>query len=537
MKLLITSILFILFALPAWAHDPPRVIGLLEGSEEYRRFGYDFTCIGDQNGDGYDDLMVSDNPTYRDEDPANEVQVFYGADTMENRPVFTHTIEREQEGFGYALQFLGNIIPNAPPFIAIKSIYHGDEASTHIYLYECDDERDNEPEYILSRSNEQYMMSHGRKTRPIDFNGDGIHDFIASEKIGDDSRFLVHFGSEEFDTIPDWAVVIPENGPYTVLLDYSSNYDVNGDGFEDILVLSSAINRGKWLSLYLGGDPPDTIPAFQVHENDYVEELRRHLNPYPGFSMLPDVNGDGYADWAVCATHTGRDIGYVMVFFGGEEPDTEPDLELECPVLNYGNSGDITGGYFNDDDYGDIVAGFGGGYAGDGELHVYFGSRWMTGDAAIQINAVSTYGDELQRLGEYVGAVGDYNSDGIDDFVARTGHTNRLAILAGSRRWRSNSVNDELPEEFSLLLDAYPNPFNDQTYLTFQHPFTGSTNIRLYDTSGRLVKIVMSEQLDRGKHSVMINGSSLVGGVYFVNVSFDSGGKQMSETIKVVYLP
>jgi flagellar hook assembly protein FlgD len=47
--------------------------------------------------------------------------------------------------------------------------------------------------------------------------------------------------------------------------------------------------------------------------------------------------------------------------------------------------------------------------------------------------------------------------------------------------------------------------------------------LTIYDINGRLVENLMSEQLNQGKHSVVIDGSSLVAGVYFVNLSFNSG--------------
>ncbi len=105
---------------------------------------------------------------------------------------------------------------------------------------------------------------------------------------------------------------------------------------------------------------------------------------------------------------------------------------------------------------------------------------------------------------------------------------------SGNQQW----VKDDSPTQVSSYsFNAYPNPFNNITLLSFESPFQGLTEIRLFDTNGRTVQTLMNKQLPQGNHSVIIDGSSLASGVYLVNLSLTAGNRQIDKTVKVVHLP
>jgi acyl-CoA thioesterase-1 len=69
----------------------------------------------------------------------------------------------------------------------------------------------------------------------------------------------------------------------------------------------------------------------------------------------------------------------------------------------------------------------------------------------------------------------------------------------------------------------YPNPAAMQTFIDVVLPEADKINIQIYDLMGRLVKTVVNEYLNTGKHTLEINTSTFVPGIYFFKVSSDSG--------------
>ena len=85
---------------------------------------------------------------------------------------------------------------------------------------------------------------------------------------------------------------------------------------------------------------------------------------------------------------------------------------------------------------------------------------------------------------------------------------------------RKNNKND-IPNAFTLN-PAYPNPFNPSTQISYFVPGESMIDISVYDISGRLVEILVSELKNYGKHSIMWNASSQASGVYFVRIKTDN---------------
>ncbi len=84
-------------------------------------------------------------------------------------------------------------------------------------------------------------------------------------------------------------------------------------------------------------------------------------------------------------------------------------------------------------------------------------------------------------------------------------------------------------------LHAAPNPFNPSTRFSFELGSESSVDLRVFDLSGRLVKVLLdSEVRQPGSYSVTWNGhnnrgESLPSGMYFCRLK--SGG--ITETVRV----
>jgi acyl-CoA thioesterase-1 len=69
----------------------------------------------------------------------------------------------------------------------------------------------------------------------------------------------------------------------------------------------------------------------------------------------------------------------------------------------------------------------------------------------------------------------------------------------------------------------YPNPANEHTYLDIILPESDKLNVEVYDIMGRHLKTIVNEYLNTGKHTLEVNTSNLLPGVYIFKVSSDSG--------------
>ena len=92
------------------------------------------------------------------------------------------------------------------------------------------------------------------------------------------------------------------------------------------------------------------------------------------------------------------------------------------------------------------------------------------------------------------------------------------------------------PEEYNLS-DAYPNPFNPTTTLSFSVPTEGVVSLNIYDMTGRLVSTLVDGNLEQGYHSITWNGMDSNGhavssGMYIYSLN----GEGVSITKKMVLM-
>ncbi|TKJ40840.1 hypothetical protein CEE37_07715 [candidate division LCP-89 bacterium B3_LCP] len=159
---------------------------------------------------------------------------------------------------------------------------------------------------------------------------------------------------------------------------------------------------------------------------------------------------------------------------------------------------------------------------GDGEIIVYYNSLSNILDGC-------TVGIENEE-----GAIGlqylynnEYDSLAIpleDDFTVKftTG-----SVVTGIEPVASNT----LPDHYSMGQN-YPNPFNPNTVLSYQLPFAGLVNVKVYDISGRMVTELVNGWRDAGIHEVTFSGQGLASGIYLIRMEAGS----FSDTRKMVLL-
>ncbi len=97
--------------------------------------------------------------------------------------------------------------------------------------------------------------------------------------------------------------------------------------------------------------------------------------------------------------------------------------------------------------------------------------------------------------------------------------------------WVVRIESQQLPEKFGIL-SAFPNPFNNQTTITFSLIETARIDLGLYDTAGRLVRKLAQKKCEKGVHRIVINKNELSTGIYFVRL--ESGDSSSSLKILMV---
>ena len=88
----------------------------------------------------------------------------------------------------------------------------------------------------------------------------------------------------------------------------------------------------------------------------------------------------------------------------------------------------------------------------------------------------------------------------------------------------SNLTDVFLPTEVSLS-NAYPNPFNPVTSLTYDVPAEMVVNMGVYDVRGRLVAELVNDMRDQGRYEITWNADHFSSGVYMIKLTAGSAVK------------
>ena len=76
---------------------------------------------------------------------------------------------------------------------------------------------------------------------------------------------------------------------------------------------------------------------------------------------------------------------------------------------------------------------------------------------------------------------------------------------------------ESIPDKFRLDQN-YPNPFNPTTTIAFALPKQIDVSIKLFDLQGKIVSILVDEEMAAGEYQIVFDAQSIPSGVYFYRI-------------------
>jgi hypothetical protein len=531
-------------------------VWLADGDQADGRFGT-VAPAGDVNGDGFADVVVGAYNYDRPE--ADEGVVFLylgGPGGLSGSPAWIGEANQPGARLGDKLSGAGDVNGDGYDDVVVGAgLYdstHVDAGAVFLYLGSAAG-LTAEPAWMAVGDQEGAQLGACVQAAG-DVNGDGYGDVIAGAWLYDhgqvnEGRALVFFGSDSgLAAQPGW---VGESDVESAVYGYfcASAGDVNGDGFDDIVVGArrfggNGLTEEGRVYVYHGG-PAGPSPAA-----DWIHDGGRERSEAGAYTISAgDVNGDGFDDLLVGAFRWDDpelDEGKAMLFPGSATGlDTTPAWEVEGGMgrNNFGyhldGAGDVNG-----DGFDDVVVSapgvdtYGYAYHDAGQVTLYLGSAAGLSPAP----AWTQDGDQAEMRLEVVRGVGDVNGDGFDDVGTGSLYRDGALVDAG-RAWVhygcpvAGTGVAPGPQPETALAVTGANPAGRSTAFSFHLARPGPARLVACDLAGRRVALLYAGRAGTGVQRVAWggradDGSILPAGVYLVRLETDDAVR----AVKIVLL-
>ena len=292
----------------------------------------------------------------------------------------------------------------------------------------------------------EYDFSGGSVSNAGDVNGDGFDDVIVgafgADPNGENSgsSYVVFGKDSSFNDPIDLSSLDGNNGfrldgvaaGDQLGISVSSAGDVNGDGFDDVIIgasgadPNSTYNAGSSYVVFgkpTGFDALMSLSSLDGSNGFRLDGVARLDFSGNSVSNAGDVNGDGFDDVIVNSSYVvfGKASGFSAAM-NLSSLDGENGFHLAGRVNAVSNAGDVNGDGFDDVIVGDL---YGGSYY-SGSSYVVFGKA-SGFDAMLELSSLD--GSNGFRLdtslsysysGSSVSSAGDINGDGFADLIIGT---------------------------------------------------------------------------------------------------------------------
>ncbi len=420
---------------PAWSAESDRNGAL---------FGLSVAAAGDVNGDGFSDVIVGAPAFDGGESGEGRAFVYLGSATgLSAGADWTAELDQADAQFGVSVATAGDVDGDgfSDVIVGAETFEDGgdtDEGGAFLYLGSASG-LSASAAWTGESNQDGALFGHSVATAG-DVNGDGYSDVIVgaySYDNGetDEGRAFVYLGSAAgLFSDPTWAT---ESDQASALFgrSVSTAGDVNGDGFDDVLVGAALYSNGELEEgrafVYFGSGAGLSTSADWTAESDQASAWFGESVATAG-----DVDGDGFSDVIIGASQYDDgelDEGRAFVYLGsslGLSTSSNWTAESDQAGALFGASV-ATAGDVNGDSFSDVIIGasaFTNGESNEGQALVYLGaSAGLTASPAWTVESDQA----LARLGSSVAIAGDVDGDGYSDVIVGAAEYDNVEVDEG----------------------------------------------------------------------------------------------------------
>jgi hypothetical protein len=323
-------------------------------STTVKEFGT-WVCIGgDVNGDGFADMLIC---APRCQDDRGRAYLYYGGKHMDSSADVIFIGENAGSRLGNQSGVFGDVNNDGydDVIIGVPGPTWNDKTDGYVNVYFGGPSMDSTPDIILK--GEAGSGEHlGLMVTTGDIDNDGYTDILAGAQGYDNLRGRVYlfWGGDPLDPTPDVVFEGEEsNSLFGRRIDAGG--DINGDGYTDVLIGARNWGDNSCGRAYLFlGNARERMDAL----SDYTFTGKGEICHMGSSLDIFDIDNDGIDDVILGARHAVNARGQVYIYWGAKDFDaSRPDVVLNGQE-NSAMGGDmIECGHFNDDSYGDILAG------------------------------------------------------------------------------------------------------------------------------------------------------------------------------------
>lgn len=425
---------------------------IMTGATPADYFGSSVSSAGDMNGDGFDDVIVG---ALYFNSQTGAAYIYYGGTSMNNTADVTLNGVAGADLFGASVAGAGDVNGDGYKDVIIGARQNDASGSNSgcAYLFWGGAAVNNVPDAVFSGNivNDQFGFS---VASAGDVNRDGYTDLIIGTPYNDESgsdagKVWLYTNTRNYTAIP----IASFSGPGQFGGISKTAGDVNGDGFDDVIV--NSLNTQQ-VHLFHGGRLMDNTVDIVFYAQNGSESFGVSV------SSAGDVNGDGYSDIIIGAETSNSTIGRAYIFFGGINMDNNPDLILYGQALNQNfgstvsNAGDV-----NNDNYDDVIVGTG----SAGKAYLFFGGNSMNNIEDVEFTGPGGIAFAVTNAGDINGdtyddvAVGAYqDAGGLGKvFIYHGGaNMNNVADVIITGSGTNNYLGSKLSNAGDVNADGYP---------------------------------------------------------------------------------
>jgi hypothetical protein len=425
---------------PATEASSPRPKWTATTNQENAAFGHSVASAGDVNGDGFDDVVVG--APWSSDGQTNEglAYLYLGSPSgLKKTASWTAESDQANAAFGYSVASAGDVNGDGFDEVVVGAFAYvsGQFIGGRAYLYL------GSPVGLgtvasWTADGDQAGAEFGLAVASAgDVNGDGYDDVLVGAPFemdgSSEGRAYLYLGSPSGLAIaPSWTAETGEFGLFGSSL--ASAGDVNEDGYADVIVGAYQFTNGQPVEgrafLYLGSALGLSSSPSWTAEADEAEA-------FFGYSVASagDVNGDGYDDVVVGAPQYGRfdyTLGRAYVYFGSLSGlETAASWIVESTqVDSYLGNSVASAGDVNGDGYDDVLVG--------ARLYdhrqIDDGRAYLYVGSATGLATTAAWNFAANQVESYLGvsvaSAGDVNGDGLSNVIVGADGYSRGGIAA-----------------------------------------------------------------------------------------------------------